>query len=555
MDTQTSAMPSSSGQRAGDESSADTIVFLPRRVRQLCSCLISLLIGCVLAYVAYRTPAADGGQWQVGVPAAVLLVAGFSQVAVLLRGTPRLTLASKGVRIRTLFGTRTAAWAELGRFVPVKEAGRRARSRLVAPVLRATRIPGMAGNTVTVTDHYQAPLEEILAALDARAHPAATTLAQQPRAVLESDIGLERHRWPWLTTGIAAVLTAVFALEQTLAIATPPKPLVPSLSTLVALGGVSRELVVSGQWWRMLTAPFLHASPAHLLGNIAVMLLAGYRLERFIGRTWMLCLFLVGALAGSAGSIMANSADTVSVGASGAIMAMVAAMFVICFHLPAGTAKHRMLGYSARIAIPSLIPFSQTAGTMTVDYGAHGGGAVAGLLLGLVMLLSWRQTARLPGLRGAAAAAACLGVVAVGSSAALAARMYPAYAALGPLIPTAAYPTSGDVDTEAAQLLADYPDDPRASYLASQARIDAGDVAGGERLIRTAISKLEFQSWRFAPWLINYYRADLAVILQQQGRTQEAEDLAHSVCSVSGAAALQPSVRRQMASRKLCGSQ
>src|SRR5580698_5506303 len=125
--------------------------------------------------------------------------------------------------------------------------------------------------------------------------------------------------WPLMTFGIAAILLAIFVLE--LHVSVDPMPhLAVSLRDSVALGGVGPYYVFhEHEWWRIFTAPFLHGSVSHLLGNIVALIFAGVALERILGRAWLAALFMLGALGGSIGSLIYSNA-VAGVGASGALM-------------------------------------------------------------------------------------------------------------------------------------------------------------------------------------------------------------------------------------------
>ncbi len=473
----------------------------------------------------------------------------------LLRGVPQLTIGADGLKLRGLYRTTAAAWSDVGAPRLTSQGTRRQSSQwLEVPLLGTGAANGAKPRTLRLPDYFTASLSEVATALLLAQRQAGVVPGVPVAPAAETDFGLARYRWPWLTTAIVALLVGVFAVELSYGIEPAVQPGTPALATLVALGGVSRDLVLSGQWWRVLTAPFLHASPLHLLGNSVVLLLVGYRLERFAGRAWTLCLFTLGALAGSLGSMVANAPDVVSVGASGAIMAMLAGMFVICFHLPEGRAKTAMLFYSLRVAIPSLIPFKGTAGTMVIDYGAHGGGALAGLLLGLVMLVSWRGAARLPGLRPLAALAGGAGVVAMAVAAVIAAATFPAYAAIGPLIPEARFDKPDELFADADQLLAAYPGDPRAAFFVGLTRLDAGNYPAAEARFRDAVQKLAFQQWRFAPQLLTDYRAELANALALQHRVGEARVAAAPACAATGAATADPAFAALLRQWQVCSA-
>ena len=71
----------------------------------------------------------------------------------------------------------------------------------------------------------------------------------------------------------------------------------PSRRDLVAMGGVDGKLVFTDhEWWRVFTAPLLHASPSHIIGNTIALLFAGFILEPIVGPGWFGALFAVSAL-------------------------------------------------------------------------------------------------------------------------------------------------------------------------------------------------------------------------------------------------------------------
>src|SRR2546422_1928443 len=76
--------------------------------------------------------------------------------------------------------------------------------------------------------------------------------------------------------------------------------------------------VAQGDWWRLVTAIFLHYGPIHLGMNMISLWIVGSALESAIGRGRYLLLYLVSGLAGSAGALIL-SPNAATVGASGAI--------------------------------------------------------------------------------------------------------------------------------------------------------------------------------------------------------------------------------------------
>ena len=93
-------------------------------------------------------------------------------------------------------------------------------------------------------------------------------------------------------------------------------------------GALFGPLVAAGDWWRLITAAFLHYGPFHLGLNMLALWWFGAPLEETLGRGRFLLLYLVSGLAGSAGALIA-SPQAVTVGASGAIFGILGAALVL----------------------------------------------------------------------------------------------------------------------------------------------------------------------------------------------------------------------------------
>src|SRR5919197_5837623 len=74
--------------------------------------------------------------------------------------------------------------------------------------------------------------------------------------------------------------------------------------------------VAHGDWWRLITAAFLHYGPIHLLLNMVALWWFGSLLEERIGSGRFIALYLVSGLAGSAGALLLDP-PTPTVGDSG----------------------------------------------------------------------------------------------------------------------------------------------------------------------------------------------------------------------------------------------
>src|SRR6266567_2125932 len=134
--------------------------------------------------------------------------------------------------------------------------------------------------------------------------------------------------------------------------------------------------VAQGQYWRLLTAAFLHYGPLHLLLNMVALYWFGSLLEQRIGSGRYLLLYLVSGLAGSAGALLwSNGFLTPTVGASGAIFGILGAGLVL------ERQRDYVFGGSALGVI--VINFVFTFSISGISKGGHIGGLVGGILCAL----------------------------------------------------------------------------------------------------------------------------------------------------------------------------
>jgi membrane associated rhomboid family serine protease len=494
--------------------------------------------------------------------AAVFLVLGALMAANALFGLPRLIAGADGIEMETLFGARWANWNSLAVFAATPVYRGPLRRRIVVATAQITG-PAISGNLrrgkrFAIPDAFTTPVAAIIAELNAR-RGRALGLAPGFGAKIaplepERQFGAPGANIPWLSFLILAALAAVFAAEQIYAIG-PGGPLLrPSFTTLQALGGVSRNLVLSqGEWYRLFTAPLLHGDLTHIFFNGIALVMAGFLLERLVGRVWFFAFFLIGALGGSVMSIALNRADMLSVGASGAIMGLLAAAYVLSFRLPPGT-KARwwiQLG-AARLLIPALLPLAASGGAH-VDYGAHLGGMLSGGAVALLLLRAWPETARLPASRDLAFGLGVAGVIVIAVSLTATAEAYPGYRKLAGLIPQEQMPKDQEEgQRRAADLVARYPEDPRAHWYRGTALATAGDYRGSERELRTGLYEAETLRFYFGDKLPNAMRTFLTVVLIEEGRQLDAKETARPLCAAPADAATPGRLQKFLADQHLC---
>ncbi|MFI7390177.1 rhomboid family intramembrane serine protease [Streptomyces tendae] len=142
------------------------------------------------------------------------------------------------------------------------------------------------------------------------------------------------------------------------------------------------EGVAEGQWYRLLTAMFLHSSYMHILFNMLGLWWLGGPLEGVLGRARFLALYFCSGLAGSALTYLIAEPNQPSLGASGAIFGLFGATAALARRLNADMRPVVIL-----LAINLVFTFTWA----NIAWQAHVGGLVAGAVIGYAMLHAPRE--------------------------------------------------------------------------------------------------------------------------------------------------------------------
>lgn len=151
-----------------------------------------------------------------------------------------------------------------------------------------------------------------------------------------------------------------------------------NVRTLVSFGSMLPLDRIDGQWWRLITAGFLHGGVFHILMNSWIIFDLGTQVEEIYGTSRYLVLYFVTTIAGFFASGWWTA--SVSVGASAALFGLIGAMIALGVrqrHTPTGAA---MRGHYTQWAIwglaMGLLP------GFSIDNAAHIGGLASGFVLG-----------------------------------------------------------------------------------------------------------------------------------------------------------------------------
>lgn len=154
-------------------------------------------------------------------------------------------------------------------------------------------------------------------------------------------------------------------------------------SSLISDFGLIGGAVADGQWYRIVTAGFLHAGLMHIAFNMIALWFIGEVLEPSIGTVRFLMIYFASLLAGSFGALLLSGDATNTVGASGAVFGIFGALFVI--------AQGRGLsGIASQIGIILGINLLLTFTINGISIGGHIGGLIGGAICGALVIAGER---------------------------------------------------------------------------------------------------------------------------------------------------------------------
>lgn len=140
----------------------------------------------------------------------------------------------------------------------------------------------------------------------------------------------------------------------------------------------------SFQPWRLLTAVFAHGGFIHLALNMLALWMLGQSLEPMLGRARFLALYLISGLGGSV-MVAVLAPVTSTVGASGAIFGLMAALLIIGRHIGAN-----VTGILLILGINFAIGFIFGG----IAWQAHLGGAIVGAAIALIFTRTRKRSQR-----------------------------------------------------------------------------------------------------------------------------------------------------------------
>jgi membrane associated rhomboid family serine protease len=184
------------------------------------------------------------------------------------------------------------------------------------------------------------------------------------------------------TFPFVSVFLAAGTLAASLAVATvvngSPWSTVPVLQ-LRSYGGVDNGHVANGEWWRLVTAQFVHVRPAHMLLNVITLFLLALCVERTAGSLRLSLLWMASGIAGTYASIYSVPPHDIGSGASQAVMGIAGAAIVVI---------RRNLAYPSWLKVTLVVTLGTASVLDLLTSSKLKPGHVVGFLVGLILAVA-----------------------------------------------------------------------------------------------------------------------------------------------------------------------
>src|SRR3954464_6404730 len=187
-----------------------------------------------------------------------------------------------------------------------------------------------------------------------------------------------------VTTGIVAICVVVY-----IAMSVTGSFVAPTRADILRWGGTGPEILLQGQWWRLVTAVFVHIGFIHIASNMYVFWGLGMIAERLLGRWNFLATYLLTGIAGNVLSLLLKP-NIIGAGASGAIFGLAGVLIAVLQFGRLSVPNERLKPLKQQVVRLALINLVIGAVVPAINNVAHLGGLIYGLLLGLLFAWSTR---------------------------------------------------------------------------------------------------------------------------------------------------------------------
>ncbi len=183
--------------------------------------------------------------------------------------------------------------------------------------------------------------------------------------------GIKDHEITFLLIAINIIIFIIMVLRGV-------DPLNPTVSDIIDWGGSVKGYITGGEWWRLLSAQFVHIGILPLLANLFGLYFIGLMVETILGKLKFLIAFLCAGLLASLMSIIWQPEGVIA-GASGAILGM----YGVLFAFATTHYINKKFPWVWLICIGSYAIFNVIVGLYGgTDNAANFGGLLSGIIIG-----------------------------------------------------------------------------------------------------------------------------------------------------------------------------
>ncbi|MCY6370956.1 rhomboid family intramembrane serine protease [Clostridium ganghwense] len=151
------------------------------------------------------------------------------------------------------------------------------------------------------------------------------------------------------------------------------------IRVLIYFGAKVNELISRGEYYRLVTAMFLHGGLVHLVLNMYSLYALGPLVEKVYGKIKYIIIYFAAGIVSSIFSYLFS--EGVSIGASGAIFGLLGAALVFAFKMRDRIGKGMVTNILSVIGINIFIGLTLP----NIDNFGHLGGVIGGILVSLIV--------------------------------------------------------------------------------------------------------------------------------------------------------------------------
>lgn len=205
-------------------------------------------------------------------------------------------------------------------------------------------------------------------------------LAEDKKDILDGPVSsIDESYNSYLINALAAINIAVFLFE----LASPVKSSdIGILSLPLLFGAKINELILNGEWWRLITPMFLHSGLLHVAFSSWALLTFGPLVDRAYGSFAFCMIYFLGGVCGNLMSFFHTPDATV--GGTGPVLAILGSWIIYLFHNREALGEEMADTLIQKVAVASVLSVALSYLT-PIDDWTHLGAVCAGLIFGVLI--------------------------------------------------------------------------------------------------------------------------------------------------------------------------